>query len=385
LLGLFEAILAKIASAGWLGYVATAAAATAITGGSIVALSESGVVNVTAGLTQQVQLPFSFKPAALGTLDQVYGSLAAGASIALTGAGIQLPPLQLGQKIAAVSDKIIAEAQADKASLQKLSENVDKLAGFKPSEDSKQITGTTPTPGGSVTVVPSSTPLATNTPAATATQTRTSTPTQTPTITVTPTITDTPTATVTPTATATPCPATFCTVTPTPTDTPTPTPTGTPCATNNSFTLPLNYIEADPGGPSGVTASTTISNCGAHPFSWSMTTILNSGSNALWTDTTNGLQMAVDEGVARDPNSPTVKPGGNTNLYTGSIQVTNKLLLGFVCPNQSHNLSVTVWLPKGPTAPGPNALTPNPGNQLQGLSVTVNFRLIANELVASHC
>src|SRR5690349_21384894 len=115
MIGLLKALVLKI-TAGWGGYAATAVVATALTGGSIIVMADSGVINVTSGLGQQVQLPFTFKPSALNSLDEVYGSLTAGAAAALTGAGVQLPQISISGRIRAVSDKIVAEAQADKRS-----------------------------------------------------------------------------------------------------------------------------------------------------------------------------------------------------------------------------------------------------------------------------
>lgn len=387
MLNFLELILAKLAAASWAGYVATAVVATAVTGGSIVALSESHVVNVTSGLGQKVDLPFTFKPSALGTLDAVYGSLAAGASAALTGAGVQLPPLVLNSRITAVSNKIVAEAQADRASLQKLSDNVEKLAGFKPSEDAKAVVGTstptvlvvttTPQGGGGPTATATNTPApaATSTHTPTPTNTRTPTPTSTPSITVSPSVTPTPTNSDTPTPTSTPCVG--CSPTPTATNTSTPTNTATPYV--NCGTLTMTMSDMIPGGP-GTSKTLSCTNVGAHPFTYTLTTTCTGGCNALWTDPTNGLQLAVDKGTTlRNTSNPSTLPGGNTNVRTGSIQVSNLTVATGVASNNNVNLVLTTWLPAGPTAPGPNALTPNPGNDLQGLSLTVTVTINASE------
>src|SRR5579883_939321 len=362
------------------GYVATAVVATAVTGGSIVVLSESGVVNITSGAGRVAQLPFTFKPSALGTLDTVYGSLTAGASAALTGAGIQLPPLALTNKIAAVSNKIIAEANADKASLQKLADNADSKAGFKTSDDAKQLVPTnTPT-----VLVVTTTPLAsttatgggqvaTATPTVTLTPTHTNTPTATPTVTTTPTATTTATVTPTATVTSTPTPSGSETVTPTPSATSTPYVTFP--QSGHSFITFSNLI---PCGP-GVSKSLSFVNGGA-TMNYSLTTSVSS-SNLLWTDATNGLQVAIDKGlVLRNANNTSALPPGDTNLYTGTIQIAGLTVGSGIPPNTPLNLIITAWLPCGPTAPGGfNALTPNPGNNFQGLSLTVDFTWNASQ------
>ncbi len=385
MLSFLQILVAKIVAAGWAGYAATAIIATAVTGGSIVVLSESGVVNITSGLGQKVELPFSFKPAALGTLDQVYGSLAAGASAALTGAGIQLPPLALSNKISAVSNKIVAEAQADKASLQKLSDNADKMAGFKASDDAQKLLLTatptvlivTSTPIGTATSGAgggTSTPTPNASASVTATRTPTQTPTQTPTSTASATITTTATVTPTNTVTDTPTPSSSYTVTPTPTNTATPY-VNFPLP-NQSFITFSNLI---PGGP-GVSKALSFSNGGAHPFNYTLTTTCTSACNVLWTDPTNGLQLAIDRGgTLRNVNNPSTLPGGDTNVYKGSIQVSNQVVAANIAANNFVNLVITAWLPAGQAATGLNALTPNPGNAFQNLSLTVTFTWNASE------
>ena len=377
MLSFLQLVFAKI-TAGWVGYVLTAVVATAVTGGSIVALSASGVINVTSGLGQRVDLPFTFKPSALGSLDQVYGSLSAGASAALTGAGVQLPALALSNKIAAVSSKIITEASTDKTALQKLADNAAKSAGFKSSDEAKAVEGAsgtgTPAVAGVATVaIATSTASATPVSTTTSTPTRTATPTQTqtPTPTATGTVTATPTITATETVTLTPTPTGSVTVTPTPTITPF-------VSFSNSGNTILTFNNMIPGGP-GVTTGLTFSNGGAHPFNYTLTTTCTPSCNALWTDPTNGLQLAVDRGsTLRNPHSPTQLPGGDGNVYTGPIQITNTGVASGVPAGQTVNLVITVWLPANP-APGFNALTPNPGNSFQGLSINVTFTWNASE------
>ncbi|HLQ32962.1 MAG TPA: hypothetical protein VK457_09755 [Chloroflexota bacterium] len=383
-MGIVKAVAAK-ATAGWAGYAATAVVATGLTGGSILLLADTGVINLTSGLGQRINLPFTFKPAALGSLDQIYGSITAGASAALTGAGIQLPQLAVSNKIAAVSSKIIAEASADKASLQRLSEAAQKLQGFKPSDDAEKLQAaagtTTPTPlisAQTATIVPTGTPVA-----ATATPTRTSTPAQTPTST--PTVaTPTGTATVvteTPTVTSTPgTPTVTETPTSTPTNTPTPTPTNTPFVNFNSGFCNFNVTNLIPGGP-GMSARGSFTNIGAHSFNYYATTSLASTANLLWTDTTNGLQLAIDNGPnLRNVSQPATLPSGDNNVYTGPVSsVSNIQVASNVPSGQAVNLVCTVWLPQGPVAPGVNALTPNPGNNLQNLSLSVNSTWTAVE------
>ena len=389
MLNFVHLLVAKITS-GWVGYVLTAVVATTATGGSILLLADSGVINITSGLGQKINLPFTFKPNALGTLDQVYGSLAAGASAALTGAGVQLPALAIGNKVTAVSSKIVAEALADKTALKSLADNVQKLEGFKQSADSKTVieaaVGTfTPTiVGGATATVASTATVAVATTTPTRTPTRTPTATQTPTGTVSATATLTPTLTETSTTTATP------TITPTETETLTPTPTGSASVTPTFTATPfVNFSSSGhtiltlnnmiPGGP-GVSTGLTFSNGGAHSFSYSLSTSCSGVCNALWTDSTNGLQLAIDRGGAlRNPNAPTQLPGGDGNMYTGPIQVNNVGVAGGVPQGQTVNLGITVWLPSGPAAPGFNALTPNPGNSFQSLSINVTFTWNATE------
>ncbi len=390
-LEILKGVAAK-ATAGWAGYADTAVVATGLTGGSIVGLSASGVIDLTSGVGQRINLPFTFKPAALGSLDQVYGSLTAGASAALTGAGIQLPQLAISNKIAAVSAKIVAEAAADKQALQKLAETAQKLQGFEKSEDAKKIeaeTGaTTATPTG-VVVLATGTPTPgtpTNTPVPTRTPTPTvsSTATVSPTPSLTATETTTPTATVSPTATAT-CPTGLSCDTPTPTPTNTPTNTPTPTPTNTPFVnfnpvCTFTVSSLIPGGP-GYSVAGSFGSGGAHPFNYYLTTS-PSVANLLWTDTTNGLQLAIDRGTnLRSFSAPTVVPSGNTNVYTGPVSGANNVLVaGSVPAGQTVNLVCTVWLPQGPAATSANALTPNPGNQMQGLSLTVTSSWRADEI-----
>jgi hypothetical protein len=105
-------------------------------------------------------------------------------------------------------------------------------------------------------------------------------------------------------------------------------------------------------------------------------------ANLLWTDTTNGLQLAIDRGTnLRSFSAPTVVPSGNTNVYTGPVSGANNVLVaGSVPAGQTVNLVCTVWLPQGPAATSANALTPNPGNQMQGLSLTVTSSWRADEI-----
>jgi hypothetical protein len=89
--------------------------------------------------------------------------------------------------------------------------------------------------------------------------------------------------------------------------------------------------------------------------------------------------MAIDQGlVARNVNSPQVIPGGDTQEYAGPIQVSGVTVASAIPAGQTVNLGITAWLPVGPAA-GFNALTPNPGNTLQGLSITVTFTWNASE------
>ncbi|HEU0167049.1 MAG TPA: hypothetical protein VFS62_04670 [Chloroflexota bacterium] len=364
-----------ITTAGWVGYAATAVVATAATGGAIVGLSASGVVNITNGLGTQIQLTgFNFKPTALNSLDQLYGTVAAGASAAITGAGVRLEPLAVGSKIAAVSSKIIAQANADKAALSALANQVNNLSGFTGSSDNPSAgtpTGTppagasTPTPadtatvsgaGGSITP----TPGGSITPTAIASA-ETGTPTRTPTAT----LTRTPTATLT--------------GTPTPTLTPTPTATPliqvlAPCGQGCAF---LTLGPMIPGGP-GVTSSITVNNISPQAFTYNVSTSCTNGCNRLWTDTTNGLQLALDRGGVRDPNNPSAPAG--SNIYTGPIQVSNLGTGTTLAPGSTDTIGVAVWLPKGPEpANVGQILTPNPGNDLQGLTVTITFTWVANQ------
>ena len=387
MLHFLQLVVAKITS-GWVAYTLTAIVATTVTGGSIVALSASGVINITSGLGQHIDLPFTFKPSALGTLDQVYGSLTAGASAAITGAGVQLPALALSNKIAAVSNKIIAEANADKASLQKLAENAAKSAGFKGSDEGNALNAAAsatsaagvPTlpPATSTVAVATSTPVAAATLTPTRTVTATASATQTPTATGTATVTASPTITATPTTSLTPTPTGSASVTPTVTNTPTPTPTRTPSVNfSNSGQTILTFSNMIPGGP-GVVTGLTFSNTGAHPFNYTMTTSC-SPCNILFTNATNGLQLAIDQGTApRSASAPTQMPGGDTNMYTGPISATAIPVATGVNEGSPVNLGITVWLPAGP-ATNFNALTPNAGNAYQALSVSVTFTWNASE------
>jgi len=397
-LEVLKAVAAK-ATAGWVGYAATAVVATGVTGGSIVGLSASGVIDITSGFGQQLTLPFTFKPAALGSLDQVYGSLTAGASAALTGAGIQLPQLAISNKIAAVSSKIVAEASADKASLQKLAETAQKLQGFKPSEETEKrdaagtttatplgiatLTTATVGPTTTLTALPATT-TATPTTTQTATQTASATASATPTETATLTVTATATPTGTVTETVTPTPTGSITVTPTntftPTSTFTPTPTNTPFVVcNGSGSLIFTMNNMIPGGP-GVTANTVVCTpTGAHTFGFKVDSS-PSAANLLWTDTTNGIHLAINRGgTLRDLNNPAVLPGGNSAIYSGPVQVANFDLALNVASGNSVPLVFTAWLPQGPSGSSANALTPNPGNSFQGLNLTVTFTITATE------
>ena len=408
---IFSAIFSKVAAAvgnatawlvsGWIGYATTAIVATAVTGGAIVGLGASGVVNISAGLGQQVNLPFSFKPNALGSLDQIYGSLTAGASAAITGAGVKLDPIQIGSKIAAVSDKIIAEANADKAALQKLADNANKLTGQ--TDDKQTVTPTssaaaastavattgafgtatiaaaTPTVAG--TAESTITPTVATTRTVTPTPTNTQTATATPTTSITPTVTESPTTTPTGTITGTPTISQTPTISPTVTQTATPTSTPTPqiivSNANHSILTLSNMI---PGG-NGISNSVTVQNVSFDRFTYALTTTCTAGCNLLWTDSLNGLQMAIDRGPQRSPTHPTTLPSGSTNLYTGPIQVSGLSMIGTMAPHTSDTVAVTVWLPLGvqPTV-GPHApLAINPGNQFQGLSLTVSFTWDATE------
>src|SRR5581483_8189616 len=118
MIGILKAIVAKIGTAGWVGYASTAVVTTAVTGGGIVGLSATGIINVTSGLGTHAEIQATFKPSAFGSLDQIYSSITAGASAALTGAGIQLPAIAISNKIA-----------ADKAALQRLSDALNQT-GF---------------------------------------------------------------------------------------------------------------------------------------------------------------------------------------------------------------------------------------------------------------
>jgi hypothetical protein len=387
MMGLLKALLLKI-TAGWGGYAATAVVATALTGGSIVVMADSGVINLTSGLGQQVQLPFTFKPAALGTLDEVYGSLTAGAAAALTGAGIQLPQIALSGKISAVSNKIVAEANADKAALDRLAKAAAELQGFKSSDDAKALTPTvsatvpvqTATVGTTATleaatVTSTPTVASTATPTATPSRTATQTATGTPTLTETATLTPTTTVTVTPTETAT--------VTETPTITPTATPTPLIQVSNAGQTL-ITLSNMIPGGP-GVTKSVDVKNIGLNGF----TNYTISGScvapcNALWSSTSFGLQMAVDRGAPRNPILPAVRAGSALYPADGragapiSDLATVTINAGPLGAGSTDHLSVTVWLPGGTPPAGLNALTPNPGNDLQTLTQTIVFNWTAS-------
>jgi hypothetical protein len=369
-----------ITTAGWVGYAATAVVATAATGGAIVGLSASGVVNIANGLGSQIQLTgFDFKPTALNSLDQLYGTVAAGASAAITGAGVKLEPLGVGSKIAAVSSKIIAQANADKAALQALANQVDKLSGFTGSSDNPSGAGTTtatppaaastPTPFSSGTAAASqATPSAGGSATPTvALTTVTTTPSPTRTVTPTGTITPTETGTVTPTGTTT--------ATATPTATPTPLiQVLAPCGQGCAF---LNIGPMIPGGP-GVTSSITVNNISNTAFTYTISTSCTTGCNQLWTDATNGLQLALDRGGVRDPNAPTTPAGAV--VYSGPLRASGVNAGVTLPPGGRDTIGVAVWLPRGQEpARLDNILTPNPGNDLQGLSISVTFTWVANQ------
>jgi hypothetical protein len=135
-----------------------------------------------------------------------------------------------------------------------------------------------------------------------------------------------------------------------------------------------------PGGP-GVSSAVTVRNIANATFNYSISTSCP-GCNALWTDTVNGLQMAVDRGGLRDPNNPS-SHGSGTNLYTGPVQVSNFAITPPLQPNQTDTLSVTIWLPRGAPASNPSALTPQPGNALQGMSIAIALNWSATQLATS--
>jgi hypothetical protein len=328
----------------------------------------------------------------LNSLDEVYGTLTAGAAAALTGAGIQLPPIALSGKITAVNNKIVAEANADKAALRRLAEAAAELQGFKSSSDSNSLNGTasgTPTVNAAllsqtptviaatatapaVTVTPT-TAVLTPTPTVTTTRTPTATPSQTP--------TETPTSTATASVTATPF--TTATVTATASVTPTITPTPLVQVTNQGSTL-ITLSNMIPGGP-GVSAAVAVHNGGLSSFSYTISAACSNGCNQLWTDTTYGLMMAVDRSAtarnALSPASPVGtqvypadgRPGAPISEF-GAAQPAG----GSVNPGSTDNLAVTVWLPAGTAPAGLNALTPNPGNAVQSLTLTVIFTWTAS-------
>jgi len=373
-----------VTSAGWIGYAATAVVATAVTGGGIVGLSQSGVVNVTSGFGQIMQLADTFAPGAINTLQEAYGEARAGAAAALTAAGIQLPQITLTGKIAAVNSKIIAEAAADKAALSRLADAVDKMTGFKASDDAQQTPSATPsvnaalgssTPAGLATLGALTSPTAGAAETVVATSVSSSTPTRTATATAT--VSETPTATATQTATVTATGTITATITPT--ATPTPIFGGGP-------SVPLNCPDPLIPGGKGCSIVVSVSNNSNSLYAYTVT-MAPSTSNLLWTDSNCGAQLGVDRSSSpRSANSPSVPSGAN--IYQGPVQASNvpspPLQLQ---SHKSDSLSVTVWLPLcGATqggALGPNALTPNPQNAMAGLPFQGTFSWNATELATA--
>ncbi|SRR5581483_6210032 len=358
MIGILKAIVAKIGTAGWVGYASTAVVTTAVTGGGIVGLSATGIINVTSGLGTHAEIQATFKPSAFGSLDQIYSSITAGASAALTGAGIQLPAIAISNKIAAVSSRIIAEAAADKAALQRLSDALNQT-GFGSG-------GATPTRSAGpdlAAIAATQTALAaagTGTPSGAGSTTPTGSLTPQATVTTGPAATNTPTRTATPTHTGTPTP----TGTPTETNTPTATPTPLIKISNAGISF-CNFSNMIPGR-STANCSLTVTNISNEPFNYTLTTSCSSSCTQLFTDATNGLQMTLS------------RNGGG--IYSGPIQVTNLNITGGspLGLNATDTITVTVSLPSGPATPtnitgALTFLTPQPGNAIQGKSQGVNF------------
>ncbi len=389
---------------GWRGTAASVVGTSLVVGGGIVVLTFTGATDM--ALRAFTSIPFSFQPDRLGQrVQDLYLDKVATQAAALVANGVQLAPLSASElaKVSSVSSNIVAEALQDKARISDLAQGASKITAFRPSDLSKDFfepkpsASPTPSPGrppvppggGPLSVVnrqgdtvvlsvpSSSAPARSPSPSSSAAPSAppsspppsspapSSPPPSLPAARVPPpappTAAPTSAPTTVPTSAPTSAPTTAPTSVPTtaPTSAPTsaPGPTDTPVPAATPATNPISVTTTNAGfglfTVSGMIAgdsfsqSSTVTNSGTGAFTYKLSTSCTAGCGALWTDATNGLQLAISR-------------GGST-IYSGPVQVSNQSMGVVLNPGQTDTLSLVVSLPSGA------------GNSFSTLSTTVSL------------